>query len=394
MGTRLWLSMDCLRVGHYDQAKTLLDAALKNGTKDYKTYLVLGFWAMEQEKFSAALQYWRNSLTLTKTPLQEAYVRLLLHRLYAVNGKTELARGELHRALVKHRYLHEAVYRQVTLMSTDSSTDSKPESVPTRLRQLIAEDRHVYLKVLLDPAFAPLRTSLYPLLTTLFDEIKAQALERLHLIIEQVNTLRLWYRQPEAELGRVERTLATMRRHIKSESYFGYCDVVDASATLAEQIPKLLGQRKSDLVKQFVTTFGSVHMQLQAFVSQKQAEARVTKLISRLVAVQRMPRKTVSQFWRAWDELEKLQADVAGLRPGAEQRPSAWWRRKPRHILLYALAGSLLADTALVGILGYLTYFSSLRLSGQQFLIILLCGTLGGSVLGSGLGWLWQHMKH
>jgi class 3 adenylate cyclase/tetratricopeptide (TPR) repeat protein len=388
-GTRLWLGMDCLRVGRYDQAKIFLDETLKNGTKDYKTYLVLGFWAMEQEKFSAALQYWRNSLTLTKTSLQEAYVRLLLHRLYAVNGKAELAKGELHRALVKHRYLHEAVYRQATLMSADN----KPENIPTRLRQLIAEDRQVYLKVLLDPAFASLRTSIYPLLTTLFDEVKAQALERLQLIIEQVNTLRLWYRQPETELGRVERTLATMRQHIKSDSYFGYCDVIDTGVSLAEQLPKLLGQRKSDLLKQFVATFGSVHMQLQTFTGQTQAEARGAKLLSRLATIQRMPRKTVGQFWRAWDELEKLQTDVTGLRSGTDRHPFARDRRGRRALLLYALAGGLLADTALVGILGYLTYFSGLHLSGQQFLIILLSGALGGALVGSWLGWLWQHLK-
>jgi hypothetical protein len=230
-------------------------------------------------------------------------------------------------------------------------------------------------------------------LIKLFEETKAQALQCLQQVIGQMNTLRLWYRQPEAELVRLEQTLATMRTHVKSDSYFGYCDVIDAGANLQERIPKLLRERKTFLIQRFVNTLGAVHMQLQVLANQGQAPSRMTKLQVRLAAVQHLPRKTVSQFWRAWDELEKLQADLQPQESGAEQRPAAQRQRTLRHLLLYALAGTTLADTAMVGVCGYLTYFSNLRLSGQKLLLILLCGALGGALIGGWLRWLWQYVK-
>lgn len=389
VGTRLWLGMDCLRVGRYEQAKAFLEATLAHSPNDYKPQVVMGFLAMEQDKPSAALQYWRNALAFVKTSLQEAYVRLLLYRLYVINGKTDMASRELQRALATHRFLPEAVYRQMTLLAGEG----KEVSISNRLLQLIKDDRSVYLKVLLDPAFAPLRSAIYPLLTKLFEEMKVQALQYLQQVLEQINALRVWYRQPEAELVRLEQTLATMRTHVKSDSYFGYCDVIDAGENLLERLPKLLRERQTFLIQQFVNTLGTVHMQLQALSGEEQGTAQGTKLLAKLAAVQHLPRKTVSQFWHAWDELEKLQAEMERQESGAQRRPRARGHRMLRPFLLYALAGSTLADTALVGMLGYLTYFSSLRLSGQQFLIILLCGALGGALVGSWLGWLWQYLK-
>jgi len=388
-GTRLWLGIDCLRVGRYEQAKTFLEGTLAQSPNDYKPQVVMGFLAMEQDNPSAALQYWRKSLTLAKNSLQEAYIHLLLHRLYAINGKIDMANRELQRALTTHRFLPEAVYRQVTLLTGEDKT----AHVSNRILQLIKDDRSVYLKVLLDPAFATIRTAIYPLLIKLFEETKAQALQCLQQVIGQINTLRLWYRQPEAELIRLEQMLTTMRTQVKSDSYFGYCDVTDAGTNLQERISKLLRERKTFLIQRFVNTLGAVHMQLQVLANHGQAPSRVTKLQAQLAALQRLPRKTISQFWRAWDDLEKLQADMEPQESGAQRRPSARRQHTLRHLLLYALAGTTFADTALVGVCGYLTYFSSLRLSGRQFLIILLCGALGGALIGGWLRWLWQYVK-
>lgn len=389
VGTRLWLGVDCLRVGRYEQAKTFLDAAVTNNQNDYKPHIALGLWAMEQENPSAALQHWRRALTLTKTPLQEAYIRLLLHRLYAMNGTTELAGQELERALVKHRYLHEATYRQVTLMAKEG----KEEKIPIRLQQLIKDDRSIYLKVLLDPAFTPLRTSFYPLLSKLFEEAQVQALDSVAHLIEQINALRAWYRQPQAELERIERILASMRRHIKSESYFGYCDAIDAGEHLQVRIRNLLGERQSALVKSFATTVRTVHQQLQTLSSPGANAARITKLQAKLAAVQQLPRKTANQFWHAWDALQKLQAEVEHLQPGRKHSTPTRRLSMLRSVLFAALGGSALVAALIVGVLVYLAYFSDMRLSGLQFFIFLLGGVLGGALLGSGLSWLWQRLK-
>jgi class 3 adenylate cyclase/tetratricopeptide (TPR) repeat protein len=395
-GTRLWMGMDCLRVGRYDQAKDFLHSTLESNPGDYKPHVGLGFLALEKDDPFTALQHWRKGLQLTKTSLQTAYVHLLIHRLYDLNGKTQLAYQENQKALDTDRYLYEARYRQLALMSKETGG----EDILTRLRKLIQDDRSVYVKVMLDPAFASLRERLYTLLTTICQEARTEALARLPQVTEELTVLRAWYPQPAGEILAIERTLDRLRQHLKSESYFGYHDAIHEGAVLQTNIARVLERRKTSLQRDYALSLASLEEQLTTLshtalqAQQPQFAGRITQWLHECARLRSLTSfGTAAECWRAWGDLQQLKAAVRELAeartPGRQQTPQALcWALLP-----YAVGGGVVASTTLFGIFGYLVYFTELELTAGTLLLSLIGGGLGGVLLGSAIGWLVQRYR-
>ncbi|HEY7489840.1 MAG TPA: adenylate/guanylate cyclase domain-containing protein [Candidatus Tectomicrobia bacterium] len=392
IGTRLWKGFDCLRVGRYDEAKSFLRTAMESNPGDYKPHVVLGLLALETEESPIALQHWRKSLTLASTTLQSAYVHLLMHRLYVMNGKIEQAQQELQKALAKDPYLYEARYRQIALL-VKADNEKK---VLTQLQTLIRDDRRVYLQVMLDPAFAPLRDKIHALLSTLFQEARTEAIEQMNRVTEALNALREWYLHPEGELTAMEHSLDRMRQHIKSDSYFGYCDAVHEGTILQGKIQQLTGQRQAHLQRDFTATCATLQGQLTACAHsplgrQPPMATQLAKYQQELTRLQSQSSCSVPRhFWQAWKVLQKLQTAVQELRPTPQRQAPTGSKEKWRllSLSLFGVGGSILVDSALFAILGYLTYASGLRLPEGQILLFMAYGAFGGMLLGSTVGWL------
>jgi class 3 adenylate cyclase len=398
IGTRLWKGFDCLRVGRYDEAKGFLRTAIESNPRDYKPHVVLGLLALETEESPIALQHWRKSLTLANTTLQSAYVHLLMHRLYVMNDKIELAQQELQKALAKDPYLDEARYRQIALLVKEDNE----KQVLTRLQTLIRDDRRVYLQVMLDPAFAPLRDKIHPMLSTLFQEARTGAIEQMNRVTEELNTLREWYLHPEGELIAMEHSLDRMRQHIKSDSYFGYRDAVHEGTILQAKIQQLTGQRQTHLQRDFTTRLATVQAQLTACANCTLARQApmATQLAKYQHELTRLQSQTSfsdpKQFWQAWKALQKLQTAVQELLPTPQRQAPTALKAKRRllSLSLFGVGGSILVDSTLFAVLGYLTYASGLRLPEGQILLFMACGAFGGMLLGSTVGWLMHWYRY
>ena len=373
---------------------------IDSNPRDYKPYVVLGLVALEQAEPHRALHYWRKGLSFAKSPLQVAYMHLLMHRLYASNGQIQLASQELHKALHHDPHLNEAKYRQLALLIGEE----REREVLPRLRKLIQDDRDAYLKVLLDPAFAPLRERLHALLSTLYQETRAEALQRVRHLTEHLDGLHAWHPRPEGDFMIIAEALERLRQHMKSDSYFGYHDAVHESDTLGGKIQRLLAQRKTSLQREYVATLGTLYTQLTN-VSLSQPLAYDAKLSERLGALKKELAHlrtftrftTASEFWQAWEAMQKLKTAVSGLTPTS----TLWKSLQQKHprllsLSLFGMGGSIMGGTALFALCGYLTYASGWRLPQNKFFLFLTGGVVGGLVLGGGLGLLlqWYHHRH
>ena len=391
-GTRLWMGFDCLRVGRLDEARRYLLAALESNAGDYKPYVALGLWAMEQGDPVAVLQYWRKGLALVSNNLQAAYLHVLMSRFYEVSGKADLAKQQLQKALSRDAYLHEAKYRRIAL----AAKEEKSDNILAQLHKLIQDDRVVFLKVLLDPAFAPLQANIVPLLSTLLREARAAAMEQMVAVMEELNALRPWYPQPEADLISIERVVESMRQHIKSGSYFGYRDAAHEGELLRHRIQKHLAHRQAHLRREFSATLNAIQQTLQPpatsprLSSLAQQGHRTGHYQQELARLQRLRDvHTANRFWRAWKDLQVLKTAVEHLDPSMRKRRIRQQNQGNtlRSMVLFGLSAGVVVDTAVFGILGYLMYFSGLRLSEQRLLVFLTCGALGGCLMGTALGW-------
>jgi class 3 adenylate cyclase/tetratricopeptide (TPR) repeat protein len=396
-GTRLWKGLDCLRVGQLDNARGFLLSALESTPGDYKLYSALGFWGVEKGDPYSALKYWRQGLSLTTTTLQAAYLHLLMHRLYAINGQTELAQQELRRALSKDFYLSEAKYSQMALLAKEGEDNKLLNQLP----KLIQDDRSVYLKVLLDPNLASFRRKLYPVLSKILKEARSAGFQQMSHLTEELNALREWYQQPEEKLTAIERAVGRVRDLIKSNSYYGYRDAADAGEILPKKIRAVLERRKTHLGHEYAVTLDTVKRHLDALtsspdpVSKGSTQSRLAKIQQALSQLQtKQSFDTANQFWRAWKDLQALKLALQQLDPTTKQSGFFAPGNNLRHVLLYGLSSSILVDTTFVGVVGYLTYFSHLRLPQHRWFLYLAFGALGGFLVGSVMGWLVQRYRH
>ncbi|MEE9147601.1 MAG: hypothetical protein V3U27_09435, partial [Candidatus Tectomicrobia bacterium] len=196
--------------------------------------------------------------------------------------------------------------------------------------------------------------------------------------------------EPEDELVGIEQALGIMRKHIKSDSYFGYGDAADESVHLQARIHTLLGKRRSQLETMYASSCSTVHEQLQIFSHQARTQEQATKLLAKLPVIKDLPRSAPRQFWHAWKELQALHTGVANLLPrSSNQRAHHTGSGGLSRVLGWAVGGSVLVDSALFGLFGYLSYFSNVHISDMQLFIYLVCGACAGLIIGGGMGWLW-----
>lgn len=397
-GTRLWLGLDCLRVGRHQQARTFLKAAYDQNPDEYKPSMALGFLALEEDDLFMALQWWRKSLSLARTPLQTAYMHLLLHRLYDCHGKIALAYPELQKALAQDRYLSEARYRQLALLVKED----KVENLLLRLRKLIEADRTVYVKVMLDPAYAAFRERCYPCLVGICQEAREKALASLPEITEALHALRAWYPQPEGDLLTIERAFERLRQHIKSDSYFGYDDAAHAGAVLLATIRKVFERRKLAVEHEYRTRLRTLEerlgvlMQRRPVPQQPYLARRAGGLMAdckRLQKVTHFP--SAAEFGPAWEEFQKLKAGVEAFAQtlGTDRLKGRTSWQVARALLPYAVGVGMTVDSALFGLFGYLVYFAEVDLPSYALEWGLGIGGLSGLTLGSALGWFIQRYR-
>lgn len=394
-GTRLWLGIDALRAGRIDEAEKYLLAARDSNRGDYKPYSALGFLAMEKGEPFTARQYWQNAIPLVKTNLQGAYLHLLLHRLYMISDQSEQAQQELNKALNRYPYLDEANYRRRAIQFQVNSE----LNLASYIKRLTAEDRTAFLKVVLDPAFEQVRGRLAPILTNILQETRNLALVQMNQAMKELNSLREWYQQPEAELQSIESTVKILIERIKSDSYLGFYDAVEEGDRIQKRCQIILSQRIAYLHKGFKTSLLSVEQELKSLLfsirvsGQAIAQHHISALREKLARLQEVDHfSNADQFWCAWNELQALKGTIKELDP-TRQHQNTVGQKSPtnlKFILLSAISGSVMVNLALLAFLAMMMYVSQHKLTGFQLFIFFGIGNLGGLLAGAAVGGLWR----
>ncbi|MCZ6871996.1 MAG: hypothetical protein O7G88_00470 [bacterium] len=400
-GTRLCLGVDALRAGRLKEAQQYLDAALDSNRGDHKPYVALGFLAMENGQSYTTQQYWRKALPLVKTNLQGAYIHLLLHRSFDLDGQMEKAQQELNKALDRYPYLDEANYRRRAIQFKLNNN----LNLSNYLKKLTSEDRTAFLKVALDPAFVHFRNRISPILTTILQETRNLALVQMKQASDKYNELREWYQQPEAELQTAERSLQLVTERIKSDSYLGYCDAVKEAEVIQKRYQILLSQRIAYLHKGFNSSLGNVAQELKALIfalnlgGQDIKDQRMAGMNIQLSRLQGIDSFTnADQFWCAWHDLQSLKTTIRELE-ATDKRQAPEGRdghANLRFVFLTAIFGSIVANIALLVFLVFLIYILNQSLSALQWYFLFAAGTLGGLLAGAAVGslWRWYHSRN
>lgn len=331
--SHLWCGFDAFRSGQPEQAKAFWEAARKDTPDDYRPYVGLGFQAMEQENPVVTLQYWHQALSLALTPLQKVYIHLLLHRLYAISDKPGLAQDELHHALAIQPHCPEARYRQAVLLMQQEAQEAQGLQ---QLQQLIAEDRHFYLQALVELTVTGRQRIVYYFLSFLVQAAHAGALALVLDVSDTINDLRQWYTQPDNDIRVIDHALERLQRHLQSQSYYGYRDIVYEGRAVRQHVAALRKQRQAQAQDMFQETLRTVHAQLDTLETMVRRHddtssqlSALRKQLARLYA--RVNLTVAQQFWQTWQELQQLQGAIRRLTEQHQQRRT--WSRRGRDVM-------------------------------------------------------------
>jgi hypothetical protein len=166
----------------------------------------------------------------------------------------------------------------------------------------------------------------------------------------------------------------------------------------------MLSQRKLTLQREYATALGRLPEPL-ANLALSPTITRNAKLSGRLTSLKKELSRlqgqtnftTARQFWQAWEAAQKLQTAIQELTPaGGWKSGLDSPRRRLLSLCLFAIGGSILIDTTLFALFGYLTYTSRLALPQGKLWLFLALGAAGGGALGGTMGLLlqWYHQRH
>lgn len=214
-----WLAQDSLRVSNYDKARSFLKLALERKPHDCKAHCISGILSMELGDLPAAISDLRKALEFAGTNIHKIYASLILARLYKLSGDTMRFRHMLGEIFRLDGSCLEAAYEDILFRLEEK--DEK--GAMKRLVRLVRGDPDLFATVLIDPALAHHRNTIYAHLTELMTEAKNDAISHLEDARKELNRCRTLL--PISALKTIEPALQEIEVSIHSESYLGCLDV-------------------------------------------------------------------------------------------------------------------------------------------------------------------------
>lgn len=181
-------ALESLRTGNPDRALERLDQALIRARRNYQPRVLLGFLSMERDEPKRAAEFWDEALSLAYTPLQRAYILLLLGRLREVRGDHTEAMRFYSRAHRESPGFFVARYRQAVCMLKSGFIN---EALGF-FRDIVPQDPDIFSMLLLDPELESGRTHLHAMLWDLWSDAQAQREEVIGSVQNLNDLLRQW----------------------------------------------------------------------------------------------------------------------------------------------------------------------------------------------------------
>lgn len=227
-GGAIWLAQDCIRTSNLAQAEQLLNDSMDMHSNDYKAYCAMGFLNIDKGNYRQAGIDLKQALEHTKTKPEKMFLLFLLSRTYDLRGNFAETTKKIKEISLLDSKCPEAIYQYI-ILKFRSGLDAE---ALTELIKFIQKHREYYINALIDPELAPYKRAVNPALTQLFNETKENAEQLVPKAEEEIKSLKELFAEKSEridkadELERTESLLLMIKELSKSESYFGYLDII------------------------------------------------------------------------------------------------------------------------------------------------------------------------
>ncbi|MBF0225283.1 MAG: hypothetical protein HQK76_07490 [Desulfobacterales bacterium] len=238
LGGRIWLAFDCIFVSKLNEAENILKTALKEFPQDYRVYCVLGFLNLERTDFRKAQYYFEQALSLTTTKTQKIFILLLLSRINFLEGNISDAERQVNQILFSSPNCDEAIYQDI-IFKMHKGID---QFLLVKLVELIKNNREYYVKVLIDPEFAPFANFIHPVLIKLLNGVAVKAKNEVPKSEAELKKITNLFGENDSQVAKVWELWKRITELISLNTYFAYVDIIshtDNIVTMTQNIIKI-----------------------------------------------------------------------------------------------------------------------------------------------------------
>lgn len=222
----LHMGLDCLRVGQYEQAETLLHNESKRKDGNYfAANIALAFWSLEQNRHSDMGRYLEEARNLAHRSNELVYVNILLSRFYEEQKDYWNAKEAVNNALKADYDCLDVQYRRLQLAVREGLNERESRY----LRSLVAGQQDFFIKVLLDPLLLPIQGMVEDVLLKQYKMLNVEAKENLQAAQGEFKALEIWMDKNDRQIKENKASLEKLAGQLQHQGYYDILDVSERS---------------------------------------------------------------------------------------------------------------------------------------------------------------------
>ncbi|MDR9500895.1 MAG: hypothetical protein RI601_03790 [Desulfurivibrionaceae bacterium] len=225
----LHLGLDCLRVGHHEQAMAILDT--ENRRKDgdrFAANIGLAFCSLELNRASDMRRYLNEARNQAHQSREVVYCNLLLSRLHELREDFWNAKDAVAHALKADYHCLDSQYRRLQLAVREGLSEREIKL----LRTLLVSQKELFVKALLDPHLLPIQGLLDDILSQQYSVIARDARKNLKNGRREAEALAVWLDDNDPRHAEHQTTLQQLEQQLEHSSYFDLLEVSERSNAL------------------------------------------------------------------------------------------------------------------------------------------------------------------
>lgn len=243
-GNLLFLGLDCLRVGNYSQAETILDGIVKRNEADsFFARIGLAFTALERGDSQSLFQNIESARSRASNKTESLYTLLLLSRYNELFGNFNLAEKLADEALELSRYCLEAQYRRIQL----DAAKRNDLTLATSILKLISRERLYFPIALMDAKINQAGNPVELALAGIYEWSLNNGTDQLRRIRSRCTDLINWMGEDDSALKPVLKGLVNLEDLSKTNSYLGFMDLASNAQRLEASIGNLVESKRKAL---------------------------------------------------------------------------------------------------------------------------------------------------
>ncbi|HDQ41619.1 MAG TPA: hypothetical protein ENN39_11400 [Desulfonatronum sp.] len=239
-GDFTWAALENLRTGNATHAERMMQQAVLRTPKNYQPHVLLGFIALEADNSRKAETHWNDAQRLCYTALQHAYLILLKGRLMEIQEAFDQAHGLYREAQGSSPKWLEPRYRQAVCMVKKGFLDQ----AWSIFSELLAEDPHIFNRLLLDPELHRGRPSLLAFLAGPWNAARQSAQKEREEMEKLTTTLNVWFDSNDPFHQNTTERLTHIREKMLADNYVAFSKTIQ----LVRRLQKETEQKIKDAI--------------------------------------------------------------------------------------------------------------------------------------------------